>query len=170
MVDSGLWQGTRAAISRACQHSVTAIQMVCGLLLWLSRGKSSPSPPQYPQRSYQQSFYRGWTTWAISIINLHYVFLVVISFLFNSWMGSFIFRVVVAELYPNRIKTGPYLPWCSCSSMMLSLGWARGAKSTQYLEAASLLGPWSQGASQASSPVSVGLATSRLGSWHMLFP
>jgi len=91
-------------------------------MLWLFRGRDSPPPPQYLPSSYQPSFSRGWTTWVISavwIISLCQVFLAVISFQFNLWIGSFIFRVVVAELYPNRINAGPYLPWHHCSFVML---------------------------------------------------
>lgn len=49
-----------------------------------------------------------------------------ISFQFNLWIGSFMFRAVVAELYPNRINAGPYLPRYYCSYMMLLLSELEG--------------------------------------------
>lgn len=111
----------------ASQRSVTAIQMIFVLMLWLFRGRESPSPPQYLHSSYQWSFSRGWTTWVISavwIISLCQVFLVVISFQFNLW-------IIHIQSCGSRAVSKPDNCWSLLATVLLQfhdavVPWIRG--------------------------------------------
>lgn len=94
MVNYDLWQGTWTAISRACQHfSAEWLQykLFLGSCCDCS-GEETLHLHHSMFTAFSSRVFPGWTTWVISdvwIVSRCQVFLAVISFQFNLWIGSF---------------------------------------------------------------------------------